>query len=208
VRFTFDAETEHYFVAKDMRGDERILGWLNPKKLLERDPSARLVIEPKRELTLVQRTYTVWKPVYETKSRECSYTVWKKIPRDGGFQWVPEKRVKTYWYTVRHFVPEQKVRTHEVVAWVLGFSARGATGRLQSRVTFRTETDGAYVRYHAAARVRNRISNRPTPVTLSLDIGDYVVWTERDRVRTSVPEPYPIYRVTEDITIPESTAQQ
>jgi hypothetical protein len=198
------AEKRYYLVATTTTSDPEtlIIGWVDFEKLHRRSGTASLVLDGSLVTRTKESAYTVYKPVYET--RETQMPVMRRRNIAGQCQWVEE--TITEYKTVSKMVPEHHVRTAVVQELSLNPIFSDSQGQLTSRVTFKTEKQGAFVRYRLAGRDETNTGRNPTDSTEELPVGIYVFWTERNEKPTSTKRRYDIYREKEVITIPETVS--
>lgn len=108
TRFHFRGKHPYYIVARTQSctGADQIVGWTDFHKIVERDRDAIFTIDGRVEQRLVQRTYIVCVPEFETRTRDRTVYRWRLF--DGGWQFVPE--IITEEYVVRTYVPKRLTR--------------------------------------------------------------------------------------------------
>jgi hypothetical protein len=205
--FNFEGEGLYYIVTKTLSSeeDEQILGLIDFRKMKTRSATAALIIDSNVVGKGTKEVpYTICKAVPETRTRERIVMRQKII--GGRCVLIPE--VISEKYIVDNYVQEQAVKTFVYDIIKLSASAQDNDGPLTSRVTLKTQNEGAFIRYRLAARKEELISDNPTQSTQDIPIGIYIMWSQRNEKATSQKIRYDIYEKEKTITIPEKPLSQ
>lgn len=199
--YTFDSEGAFYLVARAQRRDSRfmILGWYDFDALKRRSDFDAVNIDPKWIKEEVTESYTIRKPVWESRTRLREIYFWTLI--DGC--WRRVSTIVSEEYKVRKMVPEQRTRTMTVNRLSFAAGAWSKNEPLQSKLTVKTPVEGRFVRYQLTAREEELPLDNPTNTTQRLPVGDYFIWTVQDNVPTSPRHDwYHVWEEEKEITIP------